>query len=157
MHWNRPVTPALLAALVCTFLSSCAFVDGPVGDSIGPADRAATQAIAPSAAGGSKEGNPPAVPGAGGLRPATASAATLPASGPLKLTVTDTIISALAHNAALRVERINPVISRTFEQQERAVFDPVLSAGLQRQRTRFDTLAAGRASASTSPASARRG
>lgn len=35
---------------------------------------------------------------------------------------------ALANNRAVRVERLNPAIDRTFEDQERAAFDPVLSA-----------------------------
>ena len=48
---------------------------------------------------------------------------------------------AMANNKALKVERLNPLILRTFEGQERAAFDPVLGAGVSRSKTRSQRLA----------------
>jgi outer membrane protein TolC len=48
--------------------------------------------------------------------------------GPVRLTVGHAVLLAIARNRALRVERLNPAIVRTFEEQERAVFEPVLLA-----------------------------
>ena len=45
-------------------------------------------------------------------------------SGPLKVTVTEAILMSLENNRALVVQRLNPDITQTFEDQERAVFDP---------------------------------
>jgi outer membrane protein len=59
--------------------------------------------------------------------PATAPA-TRPAEevGPLKVTVREAILLALANNQALAVERLNPAVQHTHEQEERAAFDPVV-------------------------------
>jgi outer membrane protein TolC len=46
----------------------------------------------------------------------------------LKLTVTEAILLSLENNRALVVQRINPSIQQTLEDQERAVFDPVTNA-----------------------------
>ncbi|MFW6159454.1 MAG: TolC family protein, partial [Planctomycetota bacterium] len=63
----------------------------------------------------------------------------VPETGPVKLAVVEAVLVGLENNRALRVERKNPAISRTFEEEEKAVFDPVLaaevSAGYQRGRT----------------------
>jgi outer membrane protein TolC len=48
--------------------------------------------------------------------------------GPLALTVEGAILMSLENNRSLVVERLNPAIEKTFEQQEQAVFDPVLGA-----------------------------
>ncbi|MFC1823792.1 TolC family protein, partial [Thermodesulfobacteriota bacterium] len=47
-------------------------------------------------------------------------------SGPIEVTIGDAIFMALGNNRELNVENLNPTIQRTFEDQERAVFDPVL-------------------------------
>ena len=57
----------------------------------------------------------------------------------IRVTVTGAVVTSLENNASLRVERTRPVIARTFEEQERAVFDPVLSAMLQQSRARADS------------------
>jgi outer membrane protein TolC len=46
---------------------------------------------------------------------------------PIEVTVEDAILLSIEHNLSLTVERLNPFISRTFEDQERAVFDPNLT------------------------------
>jgi len=47
--------------------------------------------------------------------------------GPIELTVEDAILLSIERNLSLTVERLNPSIFRTFEDQERAVFDPDLT------------------------------
>lgn len=56
------------------------------------------------------------------------SAASTQPSWPLEATIEQAVLLAMENNRALRVERLNPPIQRTFEQQERALFEPVLSA-----------------------------
>jgi len=69
----------------------------------------------------------------GTTRPAPSVPAVPPVStrptetaGPLEITVQEAIFLALANNRELAVERMNPSILHTRQQQERAVFDPVV-------------------------------
>lgn len=63
--------------------------------------------------------------------PAPAGDAAAPTNAtPLRLGVRNAVALGLAHNKALRVERLNPAIRATLETEARAVFDPVLRAGL---------------------------
>jgi outer membrane protein len=55
--------------------------------------------------------------------------------GPLKIGIEDAILLAMQNNQSLIVERMNPKIQRTYEQQELAVFDPVLSPEASSKRT----------------------
>ena len=48
--------------------------------------------------------------------------------GTLKVSITDAILLSLENNRSLVVQRLNPSIQQTFEDQERAVFDPVTNA-----------------------------
>lgn len=48
--------------------------------------------------------------------------------GPLNITVTEAILLSLENNRSLVVQRLNPSIQQTFEDQERAVFDPTTNA-----------------------------
>ncbi len=59
-----------------------------------------------------------------------------PTSGPLSVTVMDAILLALENNRALRVQRLEPALRRTFENQEDGAFDPVLTGGLSKYHTR---------------------
>jgi len=61
--------------------------------------------------------------------------------GPLKLTVENTILLALENNRAFHVQRLNPAIRRTFEEQERAAFDPVAGAAASKRRAEAQRLA----------------
>jgi outer membrane protein len=54
--------------------------------------------------------------------------------GPIQVTVEDAILLALENNLSLTVERLNPPILRTFEAEERAVFDPFLTGGFAYSR-----------------------
>ncbi|MFZ0726887.1 MAG: TolC family protein [Desulfobacterales bacterium] len=61
--------------------------------------------------------------------------------GPLKLTVTEAILLCLENNRELEVQRLNPSIRQTFEDQERAVFDPVTDAEVSAGRVKGERLA----------------
>ena len=58
--------------------------------------------------------------------------------GPIEVTIENAILLALENNRSLRVERINPSIQQTFEEEERAVFDPEISGGLFSSRERSE-------------------
>jgi outer membrane protein TolC len=78
-------------------------------------------------------------------------------AGPTTLTIEEAVLMALENNRALSVERLNPAIRRTFEQQERAAFDPAVfgevsadeetAAGLTGSESR-DSSTSGRAAVS---------
>jgi outer membrane protein TolC len=54
---------------------------------------------------------------------------------PLRLTVKDAVWMALNRNPSIAAERIAPEIWRTFEREERAAFDPILSGEWSRQQS----------------------
>jgi len=59
-----------------------------------------------------------------------------PPDGPVRMTLSDAIVVALANNQALQVEKLKPPITSTFEQEELAKFDPVARADVERSRQR---------------------
>ena len=61
--------------------------------------------------------------------------------GPLQITVRDAVFMALGNNRSLVVERLNPQIQKTFEDQERAVFDPTVEAEVSSERDQSERLA----------------
>ena len=65
---------------------------------------------------------------------------TLP-PGPLKVTITEAILLCLENNRSLVVERLDPAIQQTFEDQERAVFDPTTNADISAGRVKEERLA----------------
>lgn len=123
-----------LAAL----LAACASDPGPFGK---PAhDRYGTIATdltrppvdAPDVRAAQRLGPSPAPPeaetlGAETLRPQPGFARRLSAeNGPLQVSVEEAVVLALNNNRALGLQLYGPVVAGTFEQQERAVFDPVV-------------------------------
>jgi len=62
------------------------------------------------------------------------------AAEPLKIGIERAIMLAMENNKSLVVQRMDPEISRTFEQEERAVFDPVLSGQASQRRSVADRL-----------------
>jgi len=62
-------------------------------------------------------------------------------SGPLRITVVEAILLTLENNRALLVERLNPSIRQTFEDEERAVFDPQTGAEISAGRVEGQRLA----------------
>jgi len=73
------------------------------------------------------------------VRPADANGVVAP-EGPLKIGIQEAILLAMENNQSLIVERMNPQIQQTFEQEELAVFDPLLSPGVSNRRTVADRL-----------------
>ena len=61
--------------------------------------------------------------------------------GPLKVALTEAILLCLENNRSLVVERLNPSIQQTFEDQERAVFDPAINADISAGRVKGERLA----------------
>jgi len=57
------------------------------------------------------------------------------AEGPLKVDIQKAILLAMENNRSLIVERMNPEINRTFEQEELSVFEPVLGADVTQRRS----------------------
>ena len=60
--------------------------------------------------------------------------------GPLEIGIQKAILLAMENNRSLVVERMNPEISRTFEKEELAIFDPLLGAEVSNRRTVADRL-----------------
>jgi len=56
----------------------------------------------------------------------------------VRIRISDAIVMALEHNRSLAVERLNPEIQQTFEQQQEAVFDPVLSGQISGGKERAE-------------------
>ena len=58
----------------------------------------------------------------------------IPISGPLRISLSDAILSTMENNPSLIVERFNPSIQKTFTDEEQAVFDPVLGGEIAAER-----------------------
>ena len=80
------------------------------------------------------------VPAAVEIKPISQKIVNVPEKGPLKITVKDAILIALENNRSLLVERINTSIRKTYEDQERAVFDPTVEAEVSEQRNDIKSL-----------------
>ena len=68
-----------------------------------------------------------------------------PTDGALSITLEKATLLALENNWEFRVERFSPDIQRTYEESERAAFDPVLraEAGWKRERDGIDNITKG--------------
>jgi len=51
--------------------------------------------------------------------------------GPIEITLEDAVQMAFENNSMLRVEKINPEIEQTYEDQEKAAFDPLLTGNAE--------------------------
>jgi len=60
-------------------------------------------------------------------------------AGPLSVTLGQATLLAMENNKSLVVQRFNPQIERTFEQQELAAFDPFLTGGISNEQDRVRT------------------
>ena len=79
-------------------------------------------------------------------KPVDANNATI-TKGPLEIGIQKAILLAMENNRSLVVERMKPEISRTFEKEEVAIFDPLLGAEVSNRRSVADRLS--RAGSST--------
>jgi outer membrane protein TolC len=57
----------------------------------------------------------------------------------LKITVTEATLIALGNNKSLIVQRFNPQINRTLEQEQLSVFDPDITASISKSSTKSET------------------
>jgi outer membrane protein TolC len=136
----RPAHSRILLLIVLTLgtVTACAELDqwSNTDDYIGPFRPDERHAL--TALPGPSYKAPPATQ----PRAAEAGAATQPSGeedrglGPVEFTVQGALLVALENNPQLHVDRFNPDIQRTFEQQQRAVFDPVIDAGISAGRNR---------------------
>lgn len=55
---------------------------------------------------------------------------------PIEITLENAIFMMLENNRSLMVERVKPLISKTYEDEETAVFDPILSSSAEHSRER---------------------
>ena len=115
--------PKLLVMIgFCLGLASCNFIEKRIDQTVGgpnpPADTTVTIYW------DKKEKKPPETPAS-----ATRS------SGPLKITTTQAVLLSLENNRSLVVEKLNPSITKTLEDTERAVFDPKAAAEIAGGRT----------------------
>jgi outer membrane protein TolC len=69
--------------------------------------------------------------------PSSAAPTSLPA-GPIKVTVKEAVWLCLENNRALAAERLTPSIVQTFEDEERALFDPVFDAEVAATRRKAE-------------------
>jgi outer membrane protein len=105
--------------VLCVLLASCSSLKTPpYDDYIGPLRRPSVTAEKPFQ---------------GDLTPPKPTP-----EGPIEVTVEDAILLALENNRSLRVERFNPSIRHTFEDEERAVFDSIVTGGLSGSRERSE-------------------
>jgi outer membrane protein len=116
----RPVGNLLVVLSLAFACHSCAQygVRSPA-DYIGPKGSEPTETARAVA-----EPNVPAV-----SEPESAKSTTA-AKGPIQVTVAQAILLSLENNRSLVVQRMSPQITRTFEQEQRAVFDPVVTGQL---------------------------
>jgi len=70
--------------------------------------------------------------------------------GPLVINIEQAILMALANNQSLFVEKINPPITRTIEQEELSVFDPFLNVDFTSNRLLAERLSRAGSSTETS-------
>ena len=70
-----------------------------------------------------------------------------PAKNSLTISIEEAILLAMENNRSLVVQQMDPEIRRTYEEEERGVFDPVLGAEMSPRRTVSDRLS--RAGSST--------
>jgi len=82
-------------------------------------------------------------------KPVDANNATI-TKGPLEIGIQKAILLAMENNRSLVVERMNPEISRTFEEEELAIFDPLLGAEVSNSRSVADRLTRAVSSAESS-------
>jgi hypothetical protein len=129
MMFARFYQSLLESFAVCAFLlvsASCTLVEERIDHTAGgpnvPADTAVHMGLASTE------------------QPEEIAARTVP-PGPLKVTITEAILLSLENNRSLVVQRLNPSIQQTFEDQERAVFDPAINAEVSGGRIEGERLA----------------
>jgi len=129
MTLRRPGKIALTLAAVLflgVFLSSCASVEtGGEENFVGPKPLPVSSPPVTREEGVTERESKTAPPAIG-------------PEGPIAVTVQDALLLALENNRSLKIEKMNPAILRTAEEEKRAAFDPLLSGGYSRYREKSD-------------------
>jgi outer membrane protein len=126
----KPLTVSQIVLLV-TYLSCCLLCSCARFDAISPNDYIGPMVPEPNAVPVPVvEANAVSAP----LPPATSKMP--PDNGPLNITITQAVLLALENNKSLVIQRFNPQIKRTLEQQELAVFDPDFTGEFADEHTR---------------------
>jgi outer membrane protein len=122
---KRHTVEILSLCLACCLLGSC--------DSL--------EVVAPPVIIGSAATDPNAVAGSTAT-PGTESDATSPSAvpdtGPLSLSINSAVLLGLENNRSLVVQRFNPQIRSTQEQQALSVFDPILTGQISNRQSRIN-------------------
>jgi len=116
---------AVIMVMMC-FLSSCTMETTGPQEYIGPAVRvpepnAQAQAVKETQIPKGQEAN-------------------IPKTGPLSVTINEAVFMSLARNKSLIVQKLNPQIQSTFEEQAISVFDPNLRASFSDSRINAKTV-----------------
>lgn len=108
--------PGLLVIIGCCLgLATCSFVEERIDQTVGGPNPPADTTVTIDWDEKEKES----------LKPPSNTAQP---QGPLKITTTEAVLLSLENNRSLVVEKLNPSITKTFEDTERAVFDPKAAA-----------------------------
>jgi outer membrane protein TolC len=122
--YKTAITLGLLVAMC--LLSSCAEQEATdKQDYIGPSDSQPT--IQPTLETGKTQG------------PNSSPVVNLEPNGPIDITINEAVLISLQKNKSLAVEKLSPLIKRTFEQQALAVFDPDLKGTVSGGQTRLES------------------
>ena len=123
-HRRRTIRIFFIVTVLCISLASCASVErGTDDDFIGPR---------PVSSLSSRPGEKIAAPEAPQTSPVVRS------EGSIAVTVQEAILMSLENNRALKVQRLNPAINRTAEEEQRAPFDPILTGEYSRYRKKSE-------------------
>lgn len=125
-HFSQGLMGILVIGLLLLTLASCTLVGQRIDQSAGGSNVPVDTAI-----------SMPSEP----IEQTEETAAQAVSSGPLEITITEAILLALENNRSLVVERLNPSIQQTYEDEERAVFDPETGAEVSAGRVDAERLA----------------
>jgi outer membrane protein len=83
-----------------------------------------------------KSGEASVKPGEAPAKPGEVSAKPIPAPDTISVSITEAMLTALANNQSLTVQKLNTPITRTLEENAAAIFDPDLAGSIQTGRSR---------------------
>jgi outer membrane protein len=121
MTVSRIAAMAILMGAICLFCSCQEIVTTSPEDYIGPAVK-------------------PTEPNLGAGEAAPSAIVAIEPNGPLSITLNEAVIISLEKNKSLVVQKLNPQIGRTVEQQELAAFDPDFAATVSKGKSRAESM-----------------
>ena len=132
-HTGKYCITIIYFVFMTLILSSCTVIENHLNRSIGMPERPAINAIHMETAMSEKSESAPD-------EQEKKEKSRYETDGPLTLTISRAVMLCLENNRSLIVERMNPLISKTLEDRERAAFDPGVSVELSagREKTGVD-------------------